>query len=325
MGSQDVADVEVSPMTLPADGAKIVPVPVECGPGGLERVGVVVHPTREIDGALGALRDWVAEHDLELVQIEAGTNRKRPVAEFGEVERCDLVVAIGGDGTVLASLRAAMRTGAPVLGVACGSLGALTDTSADHLSEALDHYLAGDWFPRRLPALVIRCEEDGSEQAALNDFVVVRRSGGQVAVDVSVDGELYVRMAGDGVVCATSLGSTAYSMAGGGPIVVGPAPTYVVTPLAMHGGNAPSIVVRDSAKVELVVHPTFSGFDVEVDGRPAEVGGVRYTVTMREDAATLVASAEPDHGLGGLRKRRIVMDSPRVMARDDREARKRGG
>lgn len=306
-----------------SDAPRIVPAPLECGPGAFQRVGVVVHPTRAIDAALDALRTWTAEHELELVQIEAGTNRKRPVADFGDVDGCDLVVAVGGDGTVLASLRAAMATGTPVLGVACGSLGALTDVAADHVGDALDRFLAGTWTARRLPALVVRSEEDGAEHLALNDFVVVRRTGGQVAVDVAVDGETYVRMAGDGIVCATSLGSTAYSMAGGGPILAGPIGAYVVTPLAMHGGSAPPVVVPDSARVELVVHPTFSGFDVEVDGRPAEPGGVRYSVSLQEDAATLVASHEPDHGLSGLRRRRIVMDSPRVMARDDREANRR--
>lgn len=305
---------------------RIVPAPMDCGPGGLQRVGLVIHPTREIDAALDAVRTWTAERELALVQIEAGTNRNRPVADFGDVDGCDLIVAVGGDGTVLASLRAAMETGTPVLGVACGSLGALTDVAADRVPDALDRFLEGTWTARRLPALAVRCEDDGSEQLALNDFVVVRRSGGQVAVDVAVDGETYVRMAGDGVVTATSLGSTAYSMAGGGPILAGPIGAYVVTPLAMHGGSAPPVVVPDTAQVELTVHPTFAGFDVEVDGRPAETGGgVRYTVALREDAATLVASSEPDHGLAGLRKRRIVMDSPRVMARDDREARKRSG
>lgn len=302
---------------------KIVPAPIECGPGAFQKLGLVVHPTREIDGALDVLRTWTAARGLDLVQIEAGTNRDRPIADFGEVEACDLVVAVGGDGTVLASLRAAMRTGTPVLGVACGSLGALTDVAADKLEDALDRFLAGTWTARRLPALVVRDEDEGSEHLALNDFVVVRRSGGQVAVDVAVDGETYVRMAGDGVVCATSLGSTAYSMAGGGPILAGPIGAYVVTPLAMHGGSAPPIVVPQAARIELVVHPTFAGFDVEVDGRPAEVGGVRYSVELREDAATLVASSEPDHGLFGLRRRRIVMDSPRVMARDDRLANRR--
>ena len=78
---------------------------------------------------------------------------------------------------------------------------------------------------------------------AINDFVVVRRRAGQVIVDVSVDDELYARLAGDGLIVASPLGSSAYSMAAGGPVLASGTPAIVCTPLAMHGGNAPPLVV----------------------------------------------------------------------------------
>ena len=70
------------------------------------------------------LVDWASQNDVEMVQLRAGNNH-REVAPFGQVDACDLVVAIGGDGTVLSALRASAETATPVLGVACGSLGAL--------------------------------------------------------------------------------------------------------------------------------------------------------------------------------------------------------
>ena len=76
------------------------------------------------------------------------------MAPRGEAADCDLVIALGGDGTTLAALHAAAPVGRPVLGVACGSLGALTGATADKLDDALDRVAAGDWTPRALPALV---------------------------------------------------------------------------------------------------------------------------------------------------------------------------
>src|SRR5436190_20141731 len=119
----------------------------------MQRVGVLVHPTRPVGEALDVLRGWVDERGLELVQIPSG--QQPPVAPAGEVSACDLVAALGGDGTVLKALHAAARTGTPVMGVAYGSLGALTTVPESELLSGLNRVTAGDWIPRRLPALVL--------------------------------------------------------------------------------------------------------------------------------------------------------------------------
>ena len=88
-----------------------------------------------------------------------------------------MIVALGGDGTTLAALRSGAEAGKPVLGVACGSLGALTAVTAADLEEALDRFAAGDWVPRALPALA--AESEGAETlTAHNDLVIVRQGGG---------------------------------------------------------------------------------------------------------------------------------------------------
>ena len=114
------------------------------------RIAIVVHPTRPVTAALETLERWTGEHGLEIVQLQVSGGPVRQIAPPGELEPGDLVVALGGDGTVLSALRASAPADAPVLGVACGSLGALA-VSADALGEALDRVHAGDWTPRRLP------------------------------------------------------------------------------------------------------------------------------------------------------------------------------
>src|SRR4051812_4012881 len=247
----------------------------------------------------------------------------RMVAPLGEVGACDLVVAIGGDGTVLTALRAAAEHATPVLGVACGSLGALSAVTAPQVAEALDRFEAGSWSRRTLPVLEAFVE-DTKVAWSINDFVVVRRKLGQLIVDVSAGGELYVRMAGDGVIVATPLGSSAYSMAAGGPVLAHGTDALLVTPLVKHGGSAPPLVVRAGVNVTLEAHPGYGGFDVEVDGHDQTVDDARrFTLRLVEARATLVSLGEPGLGLSALRRRGLITDSPRVLARDDRAKPKR--
>ena len=184
-----------------------------------DRIGLVVHPRRELSNALATIREWAERQGSEVVQLRS-PGQEQEVAPRGEVGACDLVLALGGDGTTLAALRAAAPLGRPVVGIACGSLGALTAVTADRIEHALDRISRGDYEQRRLPALV--AEQNGGEAlTALNDLVLVRGGAGQVMFEVQVDGERFIRLAGDGLLAATPLGSSAYTLAAGGPMLVG--------------------------------------------------------------------------------------------------------
>jgi NAD+ kinase len=283
----------------------------------VKRIGLVVHPSRPIDRPLTTLSEWAGQRGVEVVQLQA-RDSARVVAPFGEVSACDLVVAIGGDGTVLTALRAAAKHATPVLGVACGSLGALSAVTAPEIAVALDRFEEGSWWRRAVPGL--EASVDGEKVAwSINDFVLVRRSMGQLMVDVTVGGELYARMAGDGVVVATALGSSAYSMAAGGPVLVDGTDALLVTPLVIHGGSAPPLVVRGGVDVTLQAHPGYGGFDVEVDGHAQDVDAVRFVLRLVDARATLVSLGDPGLGLTALRRRGLITDSPRVLARDARK------
>src|SRR3954462_8174620 len=141
----------------------------------MQRIGLVVHPSREIGKSLAALGEWAKQRDIGVVQVRA-RGEMRMVAPSGEVDACDLVVALGGDGTVLTALRSVMESATPVLGVACGSLGALSAVRANALVEALDRFVAGDWSRRKM--LAIEASVDGASVAwAINDLVLVRKTG----------------------------------------------------------------------------------------------------------------------------------------------------
>jgi NAD+ kinase len=284
----------------------------------LRRIGLIVHPTRAIDGALAATRDWAASRGVEIFQ-PAVAGQERSVADPGDLGSCDLVLAVGGDGTTLAALHAAAPLDRPVLGVACGSLGALTAVTADELVDALERVATGDWTPRRLPGIAIDYDE-GARRVAVNDVVAARRGAGQVIVAIHVDGELYVRFAGDGVIVATPLGSTAYTMAAGGPVLAPDSDGLVLTPVAPHGGCCPPLVTGPGSIVAVDVEPGFGGARMEIDGQTIDDEPRRLIVSRVADHATLIGLGDEPPLFARLRHRRILMDSPRVLARDDRAA-----
>jgi NAD+ kinase len=280
------------------------------------KIGLVVHPRRDIAGALDTLAGWASRHGVSVGQVPVPGQGRR-VADPVEVEACELVVAVGGDGTTLAALHAAAPVSLPVLGVACGSIGALTSLRAGDLAAGLDQVAEDGWSARSLSGLHV-AGADGEIGVAINDFAVIRAGTGQVIVTISVDGELYARTAGDGLVVATPLGSSAYTMAAGGPILAPGARGIVVTPLAAHGGVAPPLVAGPDSRVELSVEWGFGGLRLELDGQEVSAAPTEVTATLRADYATLVRLHDEEPMLTGLRRRGLVVDAARVRARDAR-------
>jgi NAD+ kinase len=277
---------------------------------------VVVHPARDIDDALGEIRQWARDQDADVVQV-AIPGQDRRVAELGETGDCGLVLAIGGDGTTLAALRAAATAGRPVLGVACGSLGVLTSVTADEVSQALDRFAAGNWSPRGMPALNVQ-SGDGDTLFALNDIALLRRGEGQVTTAAYVDDVLYARFVGDGFVISTPVGSSAYTLAAGGPLLSPGTPALALTPLSAHGGSCPPLVVGTNSELRLDITAGYGGVRLEVDGRVSDLEPESLTVSFADDMTTLVELGGEEPPLTVLRRRQIILDSPRVLARDSR-------
>jgi NAD+ kinase len=290
--------------------------------GPLRQLGLVVHPVREIGQVLADIESWARARDIALVQLRV-PGQTRVVAPAGDAGDCNLIVAVGGDGTVLAAIRAGAAVDRPVLGVACGSLGALATVSLDEIHSALDRFQAGDWTPAEVPALRVGPHPDehrpgGTAHLAFNDAVVVRAGAGQVAITVHVDGSLYGAFAGDGVLAATPLGSSAYALAAGGPLLLAGVQAYVVAPLAAHGGRLPAVVLGAQSRVRIDVDPSHVGVRVELDGQATEMGALTLELALLGDQATLVRFGDEEAHLTGLRRRRILLDSPRMDLRDAR-------
>ena len=278
------------------------------------RIGLVVHPSRDLDEVLAEIEAWSSEHDVELGQVSVAGQTRR-VADPLEPAGCDLLVALGGDGTTLAALHQAARVSRPVLGIACGSVGMLTSVAHDRVGDALDQVAADRWTAVDVPGLEIGCD-GATPEVGINDLAVLRDGPGQAIVSVVVDDQLYARVAGDGLVVASALGSSAYSMAAGGPLLAPGADGMVITPLSPHGGCAPPLVTSAGSSITLTVDAGYGGVRYDVDGQNTPLRGRVLTVRTRPAYATLVELAGEEPRLAGLRRRKLVMDSPRVLIRD---------
>jgi NAD+ kinase len=280
------------------------------------QLGLVIHPTRSLDHVLEATAAWARAHDTRLGQVRIA-GQSRAVAEPVDPAECDLLLSLGGDGTALHALHAGSSTAVPVLGIACGSVGVLTSVTSERLTWALDQVDEGRWTTRSLPGLEVASSE-ATMGVAINDVTLIRDGPGQVVIVIRVDGVLYVRVAGDGLVVATVLGSSAYNMAAGGPILAPGAEGMVVTPLAPHGGSAPPLVAGPDSTVTLEIELTYSRVRCDVDGSLTAISGDMLAIRRRPDYAQLVELADEESRLTGLRRRGLILDGPRMLVRERR-------
>jgi NAD+ kinase len=256
-------------------------------------VGLVLHPRRDSAEAVGAILDWTARRQIEVLGIAAEIQRLNCTAvavtdaELGR--RADLLVSLGGDGTMLRAMRIADRQRPSVLGVNLGKLGFLAEVDVPDLPAALSAVDAGQFSIE--PRLAIDAAVGDQMLTAFNDIVLVRFPGHPTArVAVVAGGHPFVSYAADAIVVATPAGSTAYSFSAGGPIVSPAVEALLVTPAAPHSAYNRGVVVSLADSVALEVLPDSGKLAVEVDGMlAAEAGpGDRIEIQPRRAAAHVI-------------------------------------
>ena len=209
-----------------------------------------------VEEPMRALLQHLAARNIEILDQDA-------------VGDADLVVAIGGDGTMLFASRLASEFTTPILGVNRGRLGFLADVTPDEMLSSIDRVLAGDFTSdTRLMLEASLQRADGSTELAyaLNDVVLQRRETGRmVDIETSIDGVYVNTHAGDGLIVATPTGSTAYALSCGGPIIEPQLDAIVVVPICPHTLSDRPIVIpagrridvglleRDDTKAEITV------------------------------------------------------------------------
>ncbi len=210
-------------------------------------------------------------------------------------EHADLVIAIGGDGTMLHASRLARESGTPILGINRGRLGFLSDVTPDEMITSVEQVLHGNYTRDTRMLLQARLVTDDGDETiayALNDVVLKRRETGRM-VDFStrVDGAFVNTHSGDGLIVATPTGSTAYSLSCGGPIISPQLDAVVVVPVCPHTLTDRPLVIpaRQSIEVELLERDSTTA-SITVDGRA--MGRIRpvdrLQISAAEQRVTLV-------------------------------------
>ncbi len=254
----------------------------------IRRVGIVAAPYKP--HATESARDLAGR--LEAAGVETVSQMRTGHEDrFDEALATDLVIVLGGDGSLLSVAREAAPLGVPVLGVAMGGFGFLAETQFDVLCEGLDALLKNDFVVERRAlrrVRLLRDEESVFESLALNDAVMQRDIEAPLAtVAVFVNDEHVASYEGDGLIVATATGSTGYSLSVGGPIVDPALPATVIVPISPHTLVQRPIVVAEDAEVRV----TAGARDVQRANLRLSVDGqIRQKVAVGD--TVLVAQSE---------------------------------
>jgi NAD+ kinase len=229
--------------------------------------------------SLNDVLQWCGSHDVELLlpakageefpKIKEGAGiRFMPPGEMaGEA---DFLLAMGGDGTILAALRHASSQEIPVLGINLGSMGFLADTPPDRISEALDKLLDGSFEidERMTLEADIESSSDVSTMIVSNDVVIDKGGYSRVIdIDAEVDGQLLKRYTADGLIISTPTGSTAYALAAGGPIVDPEMEALILAPICPHILASRPVVLPPDRAIDITVHSLHGSAIVTGDGQ----------------------------------------------------------
>jgi NAD+ kinase len=229
----------------------------------MKRIGIVAKTDRDeakdvVAGLLQwcAARDCVPVLDKETAALcpDAGVQTTRKPDLPGQV---DVLLVLGGDGTLLSMARLVGDLGVPILGVNLGGLGFLAALTVDELYPALESLLRGELVIEERMMLVATVSRQGerlAEYAALNDMVITKSAMSRIIrLEVAVDGELATGYRADGLIISTPTGSTAYCLSAGGPIVYPTMDAVVLTPICSHTLTNRPIVLPASLRIEVTL------------------------------------------------------------------------
>lgn len=188
------------------------------------------------------------------------------------VSDCDMVIAFGGDGTILSTARLVGRAAVPILGINLGKLGFLAELSIDEVESFVDDILNNQHVIEDRVVLRVTAEEQEMQMFGVNDVVVDKSVSSRVIdMETYVNNDYLVTYTGDGIIVATPTGSTGYSLASGGPIVVPASDVLTISPISPHTLTARPVIVPDSSVIRISIESDVQSVRVTVDGQQEKI------------------------------------------------------
>lgn len=231
----------------------------------MKTIGIVLKPVHpQGKAALEKLTHWLQQQGKEAVLIDAAQKKQIP-------RTLDMVIVLGGDGTLLSAARLVEGLDIPILGVNLGSLGFLTEVTLDELYPTLEKIFKNEYVldPRlMLKSVIRRGKKEFPQPRVLNDIVVSHGTLVKlIRLEIIINHQFVTWLRADGLIIATATGSTAYSLAAGGPIVHPSVDAIILTPISPHTLTNRPIIVPANVQVDVVLKSAEKGPHVTLDGQ----------------------------------------------------------
>jgi NAD+ kinase len=242
----------------------------------IQTIGILSRPRREqLSGVVPSLLKWLEKRGIKTVfdeetaaALPAGANGQARAAVAGASQ---LLLVLGGDGTILAAARLAAPRRIPILPINMGSLGFLTSFTLDELYPALEDTLAGKSSVSQRVMLHAELVREGSvieSQSALNDVVIHKGAlARMIQLELNINSDFVCRYRADGLIVSSPTGSTAYSLSAGGPIVHPAVEAFIITPICPHMLTDRPVVVRDYCQLEIKMNGDAESVYLTLDGQ----------------------------------------------------------
>ena len=270
----------------------------------IKKVGIIANIAKEKSPEYtAALREWMLKRGLE-VYIEEGIAAKIGCLPGVEKEKLwtlvDLLVVFGGDGTILRTARLARKRDVPIVGINLGGFGYLTEVNLSEMFAALELILAGNFQIEKRMMLDVEIqggEEPFREGTVLNDVVINRGNLSRIVeLETTVDGRYLTTFKADGLIIATPTGSTAYSLAAGGPIIFPELKLILINPICPHTLTNRPVILPESAVIRVTLCTLEQGATVTLDGQVSFTVKFGDIVTIRKSRYITTLVSSPHRG-----------------------------
>jgi len=267
----------------------------------IEKIGITANIAKEKSPEYALrLRDWLVQQKIEVIFDEAialrigestGMERKKLAATV------DLMIAFGGDGTILRVARFVCEFNTPILGINIGGLGYLTEVYLDEMFTALERILAGDIRTEKrmmLDVLITRHGETVGEGSVLNEVVINRDNLSRIVeLETAVNDRHLATFKADGLIIATPTGSTAYSLSAGGPIIFPEQEAMILNPLCPHTLTNRPVILPEGATVKVILWTKETGATLTLDGQVSFVLKSGDAIEVRKSRFVTILVASP--------------------------------
>ncbi len=256
------------------------------------------NPIKDSQIIIHDLIDYLCQKDVE-IRIDEQSAKTYGYDEYSATEyhlgQADIMVVLGGDGTLLGRARQFSSHNIPLFGINLGNLGFLTQAEVFNYKKYIDLLLDGQYHLDQRTMLEVKADADECWHLATNDAMLVKTKVNRINdIIVRINGQIVDQYTGDGVIVATPTGSTAYSLSVGGPIVNSNSKTIVITPLSAHTLNARPIVTSDEDVITIEGKSPSGEMILYMDAQDSITLQDKTLITIRKAAATATFVAFED-------------------------------